>query len=225
MYTDFFYFDIETTSKYGDLSTLKLNDPRGYDLFVKKCEALKDDWGDYDVNELYPQKAPLLSEHGMIVCISYAIFKNGQPQIGSFLNRDSDEESLMNNIKKLFDSVGSKKRICGYNIKNFDIPWITRKLYKYGLDIPSNINTIDKKPWETWNLDIFDVWKSSGKIQRLNPSMDEVAYDLGINSSKTILNGSKIHEYYWIKKDYESIMHYCEQDVKVLIEIAKKMKL
>jgi len=55
--------------------------------------------------------------------------------------------------------------------------------------------------------------------------MDEVAYDLGIESSKKILNGSKIHEYYWVKKDYESIMHYCEEDVKVLIEIAKRMKL
>ena len=226
MYTDFFYFDIETTSKYGDLNTLKLNDKRGYDLFVKKCDSLKEEWKEtHTPEELYPNKAPLLSEHGMIVCISYGIFKNGVAQIGSFLNRDGDEQALMTNIMKLFNSVGSKKRICGYNIRNFDIPWITRKLYKYSLDIPGNINTVDKKPWETWNLDIFDIWKSSGKIQRLNPTMDEVAYDLGIDSSKTTLNGSKIHEYYWVKKDYDSIMHYCEQDVRVLIDIAKKMKL
>ena len=224
MYTDFFYFDIETTSKYGDINTLKLNDPRGYDLFVKKCEVFKDEWKD-PLDILYPAKAPLLSEHGMIICISYGIFKNGVLQIGSFLNRDGNEELLMNNIKKLFDSVGSHKRICGYNIKNFDIPWITRKLYKYGLDVPNNINTVDKKPWETWNLDIFDVWKSSGKIQRVNSSMDEVAYDLGIESSKKIVNGSKVHEYYWIKKDHDSIMKYCELDVKVLIDIVRKMNL
>lgn len=224
MYTDFFYFDIETTSKYGDLNTLKLNDKRGYDLFLKKCVVFKDEWKE-GLEELYPMKAPLLSEHGMIVCISYGIFKNGIPQIGSFLNRDGDEEALMNNIKKLFDSVGSKKRIVGYNIRNFDIPWITRKLYKYGLEIPNNINTVDKKPWETWNLDIFDVWKSSGKIQRINPSMDEVAYDLGIESSKTNMSGSQVHDYYWVRKDYDSIMKYCEQDVRVLIDIAKKMKL
>lgn len=224
MYTDFFYFDIETTSKYGDINTLKLNDPRGYDLFVKKCEVFKDEWKE-PIEKLYPMKAPLLSEHGMIVCISYGIYKNGVPQIGSFLNRDGNEEALMINIKKLFDSVGSKKRIVGYNIKNFDIPWITRKLYKYGLTIPDNINNLDKKPWETWNLDIFDVWKSFGKIQRINPSMDEVAYDLGIESSKANMNGSQVFDYYWVRKDYDSIMHYCELDVKVLIEIAKKMML
>jgi hypothetical protein len=221
MYTDFFYFDIETTSKYPDLETLKRKDHRGYDLFLRKCEVFKDEWKE-PYEQLYPMKAPLMAEHGMIVCVSYGIFKNGVSQIGSFLNRDGDEEALMNNIKKLFDSVGSKKRICGYNIKNFDIPWITKKFYKYGLEIPSNINTVDKKPWETWNLDIFDVWKSSGKIQRVNPSMDEVAYDLGIESSKNILNGSKVHEYYWLKKDYDAIMQYCELD---LIEITKRMML
>jgi len=55
--------------------------------------------------------------------------------------------------------------------------------------------------------------------------MDEVAYDLGIESSKKIVNGSKVHEYYWIKKDYDSIMKYCELDVKVLIDIVRKMNL
>jgi 3'-5' exonuclease len=224
MYKDFFYFDIETTSKYGDINTLKLNDPRGYELFLKKCEVFKDEWKE-PIEQLYPMKAPLMSEHGMIVCISYGIFKNGVLQIGSFLNRDGNEEELMNKIKKLFDSVGNKKRICGYNIKNFDIPWITRKLYKYNLEIPNNIYTVDKKPWETWNLDIFDIWKSSGKIQRVNPSMDEVAYDLGIESSKANMNGSQVHDYYWVKKDYDSIMHYCELDVKVLVEITKRMML
>lgn len=224
MYTDLFYFDIETTTKYKDLETLKNKDPRGYDIFVKKCKVFKDEWTE-PLEELYPMKAPLMSEHGMIVCISYGIFKNGILQIGSFLNRDGNEEKLMNDTKKLFDSVGSKKRICGYNIKNFDIPWITRKMYKYGLDIPNNINTFDKKPWETWNLDIFDVWKSSGKIQRVNSSMDEVAYDLGVHSSKEKMDGSQVYEYYWIKKDYNSIMEYCEEDVKTLVNITKKMGL
>lgn len=224
MYKDFFYFDIETTSKYGDINTLKLNDLRGYELFIKKCEVFKDEWKE-PIEQLYPMKAPLMSEHGMIVCISYGIFKNDVLQIGSFLNRDGNEEELMNKIQKLFHSVGSKKRICGYNIKNFDIPWITRKLYKYNLDIPNNIYMVDKKPWETWNLDIFDVWKSSGKIQRVNPSMDEVGYELGIESSKTNMNGSQVHDYYWIKKDYDLIMNYCELDVKVLVEITKRMML
>jgi hypothetical protein len=55
--------------------------------------------------------------------------------------------------------------------------------------------------------------------------MDEVAYDLGLESSKANMNGSEVHEYYWVKKDYESIMHYCELDVKVLVDITKKMML
>jgi uncharacterized protein YprB with RNaseH-like and TPR domain len=224
MYTDLFYFDIETTTKYKDLETLKEKDKRGYEIFVKKCKVFKDEWVE-PLEELYTMKAPLMSEHGMIVCISYGIFKNDVLQIGSFLNRDGNEEKLMNDTKKLFDSLGSRKRICGYNIKNFDIPWITRKMYKYGLDIPNNINTFDKKPWETWNLDIFDVWKSSGKIQRVNSSMDEVAYELGVPSSKEKMDGSEVYEYYWIKKDYKSIMEYCEEDVTTLVNITKKMGL
>ena len=55
--------------------------------------------------------------------------------------------------------------------------------------------------------------------------MDEVAYDLGIESSKNNLDGSKVHEYYWIKRDNQSIMNYCEQDVRVLVDISRKIKL
>ena len=219
MYTNFFFFDIETTSKYGDFKTLQLNDPRGATLFEKKCERMSDydDWKGKTIDQLYIDKSPLLAEHGKIVCLSFGMFKDeNTPIIRTLIN--DDEEVLMKEIKELLDKVGMKRRICGYNIKNFDLPWITRKLYKYDLAIPQNINIIDKKPWETGIVDIYSYFLKY-------TSMDEVAYDLGITSSKDTLDGSKVHEYYWIRRDSKSIMNYCEQDVRVLIDIAKKIVL
>jgi len=222
MYTNFFFFDIETTSKYGDFNTLKLNDPRGAELFIKKCDRMADfdEWKGKTVEELYVTKSPLLAEHGKIICLSFGMFKDSTsdtPIIRTLIN--DKEEVLMTEIKQLFDKVGkSGKRICGYNVKNFDVPWIIRKLYKYDLEIPSIINVIDKKPWETGIIDLYSYFVKY-------TSMDEVAYDLGIESSKNNLDGSKVHEYYWIKRDNQSIMNYCEQDVRVLVDISRKIKL
>lgn len=219
MYTNFFFFDIETTSKYGDYKTLQLNDPRGADLFAKKCDRMADydEWKGKTIDELYINKSPLLAEHGKIICLSFGMFKDEHtPVIRTIIN--DDESILMGEIKELFDKVGSKRAICGYNIKNFDLPWITRKLYKYDLSIPNNINVIDKKPWETGIVDIYSYFLKY-------TSMDEVAYDLDIESSKNNLDGSKVHDYYWVKRDNKSIMNYCEQDVRVLIDIATKIKL
>jgi len=218
MYTDFFFFDIETTSKYSDFKTLQLNDPIGAELFIKKCKRMSDfdDWKGKTVDELYIDKSPLLAEHGKIICLSFGMFKDNKPIIRTLIN--DDEEVLMKDVKELFDKVNFKRKICGYNIKNFDLPWIIRKLYKYDLDIPLNINVVNKKPWETGIIDIYSYFLKY-------TSMDEVAYDLSIESSKKNLSGDKVHEYYWVRKDNKSIMNYCEQDVRVLIDIAQKIKL
>jgi 3'-5' exonuclease len=223
MYSDFLYFDIETTTKYATLDLLKLNDPRGYDLFLRKCQVMSDFneiWRGGNPEDLYIDKGPLLAEHGKIICLSFGIYKDGAQYIRTFIK--DNEEELMTDIKQFFDKMGGKRRLCGYNIKNFDIPWIIRKLFKYNLGIPMNLNIIDKKPWETGVVDISDIWKLNGKY---NVPMDEVAYELGVESSKGSVGGDKVHHYYYDLNDTKSIMNYCEADVRVIMEIAKRLSL
>jgi hypothetical protein len=38
------------------------------------------------------------------------------------------------------------------------------------------------------------------------------------------VTGNRVHEAYWIDKNIEGIVKYCEKDVVVLIELIKKLK-
>ena len=132
-----FYFDIETTSKYPDLETLKNDDFRGYELFIKKCDRNKlkhADWNK-DENVVYLEKSPLLPEFGKIICFSYAYYNEGDFIVRSLpldipSNLIDYEKILLENVSKLFLKVGqAQKSLCGFNIKGFDIPWLNRKFY------------------------------------------------------------------------------------------------
>ena len=223
MFKNYFYFDIETTSKYIDITEFEKMDKRGYDLFVKK----KDMMFDYDekwtapLSRLYVDKAPILPEYGKIICMSFGMFVNDKLQIRTII--DDDEEKLLNTIKGVLDKVnGTNKRLCGFSIKSFDIPWIVRKMYKYNIQLPHSIDFSGLKPWEIGVVDVYDIWKGSA---RLGASLDEVAYDLGIDSPKKKMSGKDIHSYYWLKKDKASIIEYCESDITCLVDIASKLKI
>ena len=225
MYKDLFFFDIETTSKSPSLFDLKLDDPRGAELFMKKCMKMKQypnsEWSDKPCDELYIDKAPILPEFGKIICMSFGVFTGDKKHVTTII--EDDEKILMKRIAHVFNRASqTKKRLFGFNVKAFDIPWIVRKLYKYDIDIPLCLNFINIKPWEMMVDDLLDIWKGTGKY---NMPMDDVAYDLGIESPKEIMSGEQVHDYYWIRMDTASIVKYCEGDVDCMIKIAEKLNL
>lgn len=225
MFKDYFFFDIETTSKSPTLYDLKIKDERGHDLFIKKCEKLKQyqgsEWADKPCDELYAEKATLLPEFGKIICMSFGMFSDDKKHIMSIV--EDDEKELMIRIAKVFNKASqTKKRLCGFNIKYFDIPWIVRKFYKYNIEIPRSINFFGIKPWEMNMIDLLELWKGTSKY---SVTLDEMAYDLNIESPKKIISGENVHDYYWNKKDIKTIMNYCESDINCMIQIAEKLNL
>lgn len=220
MYKNFFFFDIETTSKKPTFLDLKLDDPVGAKIFENKCSKIKE-WEDQSIDELYVNKSPIFPEHGKIICMSFGMYgEDGKKHIMTVI--DDDEEKLMNKIFKIFNDKIPKKFLCGFNIKNFDIPYIVKKFYKYNIDIPRNLNFNGLKPWEIPVIDLSDIWKGTGKY---GITLEEITYDLDIDSPKKIMSGENVHEFYWLKKDIKSIMTYCEGDVDSMIKIAEKLKL
>jgi len=221
-YKNFFYLDIETTSKFSSIFDLKLDDERGYELFIKKCESMKkfDPEWNKPADELYIEKAPLLPEYGRIICMSFGMFTDEKKNIMTIV--EDDEEVLLRRVAKIITRAGQSKRpICGYNLKIFDIPWIIKKMYKYEIYVPLNLNFTILKPWEINVFDIADIWKGIGKSIS---SLDEVLYDLEIPSKK-IIKGEDVQEFYWTKKDTKTIVAKCENDVNNIIQIAEKLKL
>lgn len=220
---DFLYFDIETVGKHKNLDILKEKEPKLYELLVKKFtnKSDKDKWGgeDMSMSDLYRRMSSIIPEYGKIVCISFGfVDSNGNWKTQSLTG---DEDVIVKNAQDIFEKALERNKIpCGYNIISFDLPYINKKMIKYGVRIPYNILLYDKKPWTLNVFDLCEVWKSTGRYWS---SLDEVTYELGLPSPKNALSGDKVHDTYWNDNDIDKIQKYCEGDILALKNIVEKL--
>jgi len=214
---ELFFFDLETAGQYKDYDTFLDNDERGARLFMSKYEKMN--WCEKyaDVNEAYIENAGIISTYGRIVCISFGYIDNeGNNKISSFYG--DDEQDIVNSFNNLLKKIETKSfNLSGFRINHFDIPWILHKLHKYGIEPANMIYLYDKKPWDLRVVDMSDDWKSRFAWAF---SFDELAYELGVPSPKSNINGSDVHMYYWSGR-VEDVKTYCEKDVEACIEISK----
>jgi hypothetical protein len=222
-YNELLYIDIETAGKYPDLETLKDNDIRGYELFLRKLDRKGVQYTDWkeDPNSVYLSKSSLIPEFGRVVCVSMAIVKDDKVQMISVC--DEDEQFIIEKVHKTLMkfSYNTLYSLCGYYIKGFDIPWLNRKFLEYGLQIPKMLQAFNVKPWEMSIVDIADVWKSNGTLESV--SFDEMLYTLGIESPKSVIAGKDVHNCFWVDKNLNKIKTYCEADVMSCVKAAKKI--
>ena len=216
---ELFFFDIETAGQYKDYGTFLDTDERGAKLFAGKFEKMN--WNEKyaDINEAYLENAGIISTYGRIVCISFGFIDNGGvSKISSYYG--DNEEDIVNSFNNLLKKIETKNfNLSGFRINHFDIPWVLHKLHKYGIEPANMIYLYDKKPWDVRVVDMSDDWK--GRFAWAF-SFDELAYELGINSPKDIINGSDVHKYYWSGR-VEDIKTYCEKDIEACIEVSKKL--
>lgn len=222
-YKNLFYFDIETVGEYKDLLSLKENDNRGYELFLKKYN--NNPWMQErhpNIEDAYLNYSPIFSTYGKIVCISFGYFHNNNPQGYSVLSIYGDNEiDILTKFKDLLEKVSNKRMLLsGYRIKSFDIPWVVHKMNKYQIEPPKIIDIYGKKPWEVMAYDLADEWKFQFKYYC---SFDEVAYELGVDSPKDDIDGSEVHNVYWNEQNLIRIKNYCEKDVLSSMRVAEKM--
>ena len=213
---ELFMFDIETVCQYKDYETFLLNDERGAKLFEGKWERMR--WNEKtSLEESYLEQGGIISTYGKICCISFGyIDSNDQKQIRSFYGEN--EKEIVNNFNELLKKIEKKSfKLSGFRINYFDIPWLLHKLHKYGIEPADIIYLYDKKPWDCRIVDIADDWKIKFAYSY---SLDELAYELNINSPKDNMNGSDVNKYYYEGR-IEEIKNYCEKDVDVSIEVSK----
>ena len=208
------FFDIETCGKHETFNELESKDNEGAHIWEKKCNRLN--YGSPEQG--WKDKVALFPEFGRIVCLSYGVWKDGEIAVSTIAHED--EKTMMKLIANLFHKAGaSGLQPTGWNIKNFDVPWVQRKLLMHGLTIPTSISTFEKKPWETSIIDLKEMWRG---FSSLDVTFEEGAYGLGIPSPKDDIDGSQVHEEYW-KGNTERIKTYCEKDVKTMILMCEKL--
>lgn len=217
------FIDIETVSEYKNFSDLSEIFKK---LWAKKAGSLDKSTDlsiEENINLLYKAKAGIFSEFSKIVCISSGyISPNGKLRIKSFF--DHDEKNLLLNFSQLLKTHYPDTNayyLCGHNIKEFDIPFLCRRMVKHGIFMPNMLDIAGKKPWQTEHLiDTMDLWRF-GDIKNYT-SLELLAATLGIETPKDDIDGSMVGEVYWEENNLERITHYCQKDVVTVARIMMK---
>lgn len=220
------FIDIETVSEfaaYESLSSEMKEFWKSKSRFWMKNEGYQEE----DLPELYQQKAGIYAEFAKVVCISAGIIytkdNKNQLRIKSFFG--DDEKQVLENFSDLLNSnfnKPDKNKICGHNIKEFDIPFLSRRMLINGVKLPEILNIAGKKPWEVMHLvDTMELWKF-GDFKNYT-SLALLATVLGIKSPKDDIDGSMVGRVYYDEHDLDRIVTYCEKDVKTVAQIYLKM--
>ena len=112
---------------------------------------------------------------------------------------------------------GSQNILCGHNAKEFDFPFIARRMIINQIDIPNKLNLFGKKPWEIAHLDTLELWKF-GDYKHFT-SLKLLTKILGIPSPKGDIDGSQVGHVFYVEKDIDRIVTYCEKDVIAVAQV------
>lgn len=214
--------DIETVSEHAEFSTLN----EGWQqLWKEKVQRNLPE--DVTPEEFYPQRAGIMAEFAKVICISVGYFKrDGKAvhlRVKSFYG--DDEKILLQDfigaLQKM-ETNNNKWSFTGHNIKEFDIPFICRRLLINHLSIPPFLDFQNMKPWETNMIDTFQYWRFGDYKQYT--SLKLLAAALNVPSPKDDIDGSMVGDVYWKEKNIERIVTYCQKDVVTTANIVLRFK-
>ena len=205
------FLDIETVSLYKDYKDVPKIEQ---ELFANKTAYKRGE--DITAEEFY-SNAGIWAEFGKVVCISVGYFVNNQLRITSFASKN-EKEMLMDFKKILIHHFNEPKHLlCGHNAKEFDFPFMARRMIVHGIDLPPQLNLFGKKPWEIPHIDTLDLWKF-GDYKHYT-SLKLLTHLLGVPSPKGDIDGSQVGTVFYEEDDLPRIVRYCEQDVLALARV------
>lgn len=176
--------------------------------------------------ELFTERSGIFSEFAKVVCIGFGSF---QLQDGNWKMRlkalsNNNEKQLLQDFCVMLDSFTKfypMLRFCGHNIKEFDIPFLCRRMIINGMGLPTCMQLSGKKPWEISHIDTLEMWKF-GDYKNYT-SLSLLAEVLGIPSPKNDMDGSMVGKVYWQEHDLPRISKYCLQDVLTSARVYLKL--
>ncbi|HWR93919.1 MAG TPA: 3'-5' exonuclease [Flavobacterium sp.] len=213
------FLDIETVPEEENYNAL---DPEMQSLYEQKTQYQRKE--EVTPDEFY-DRAGIWAEFGKIVCISVGYFTNKNDirnfRVTSFFGK---EKKILKDFSNLVDNHFNLPQhvLCGHNAKEFDFPFIARRMIINQIDIPNKLNLFGKKPWEIPHLDTLELWKF-GDYKHFT-SLKLMCKVLGIPSSKGDIDGSQVGHVYYVEKDIDRIITYCEKDVIAVAQIFLRLR-
>ena len=213
------FLDIETVpevEQFSELNTTK------QELWELKSQYQRKD--DFTAEEFY-DRAGIWAEFGKIICISVGYFSNQGDlrkfRVTSFYGEETD---LLKEFKNLLISHFSQAKhlLCAHNGKEFDFPYIARRMIIHGITLPYKLNLFGKKPWEVPHLDTLELWKF-GDYKNYT-SLKLLTNVLGIPSPKDDIDGSEVYSVFYKEKNIDRIIDYCEKDTIAVAQILLRLR-
>ena len=208
--------DIETVPQYSSHDQLPAPMQKLWDLktqYTRKEETAEEFYG----------RAGIWAEFGRIICISVGIFtrsKNTGLRVKSYASHD--EKELLIQFADLLHSQPAGLILCAHNGKEFDFPYICRRMLINGIPFPSQLEIAGKKPWEVNHLDTMELWKFGDYKSYTSLNLLTAIFD--IPTPKDDIDGSQVAHVYWVENDLHRISTYCQKDVVATAQLIRRYR-
>lgn len=213
------FLDIETVPQHQEFSEL---DGTAQLLWEQKTQYQRKD--EFTPEEFY-DRAGIWAEFGKIVCISVGYFAHkGEHRNFRVTSFHGDETQILKQFKQLLQDHFSqvKHLLCAHNGKEFDFPYIARRMVINDINLPYKLDLFGKKPWEVPHLDTMELWKF-GDYKHYS-SLKLLSYVLGIPSPKEDMDGSMVKDVFYKENDIDRIVTYCELDVVTTAQVFLRLR-
>lgn len=215
------FLDIETVSQF---KTFEDADSDTQALWSEKSRNFLND--EFPTTDSIYGRAGIYAEFGKIICISCGIItdRDGQRQLRVKSFYGENEVELLTQFADLLNKHfnHADHLLCGHNGKEFDFPYIGRRMIINGIMLPRILDVAGKKPWEVNHLDTMQMWKFGD--YKSYTSLKLLAHVFGLPTPKDDIDGSQVGQVYWQENNLERIVRYCEKDVVTLAQVFLKMK-
>lgn len=214
----------------GNLMVLDIETVPQYPTFAEVPEHFQELWDaktQYQRKEATPEefydRAGIWAEFGKIICISVGIFLNGKKaglRVKSFAGHE--EKELLMDFSKMLSSQPPSIILCAHNGKEFDFPYICRRMLIHGVPFPPHLQIAGKKPWEINHLDTMELWKFGDFKNYTSLNLLTAIFD--IPTSKDDIDGSQVGHVYWVEDDLPRICTYCQKDVVATAQLIRRYR-
>jgi 3'-5' exonuclease len=213
------FLDIETVPQYSEWELL----PEKHQLLWAKKTQFQREKDEVSAQEYYQDRGGIMAEFGKIICVSCGIITEKNTfRVKSFYGHD--ETKILSDFNELLQTkfASNQHLLCAHNGKEFDFPYIARRMIINQIPLPTILDLHGKKPWEIPLLDTLELWKF-GDYKHYT-SVDLLAEILEIPTPKDEMDGSQVALFYYKKNALEKIKTYCEKDVLTVAQIFRKFR-
>lgn len=214
------FIDIETVPEVASYSLLSEDVQRLWDKKSQWYQGLEE----MTSAEWYEKRAGVLAEFSKVVCIGIGAFQlvDGIQKFKVSALQGHNEKELLQEFSELLSGKMPKHNLCAHNGKEFDYPFLCRRMLVNDVPLPKQLNIQGKKPWEVNLLDTLEMWKFGDR--KNYTSLELLAHLFKIPSPKDDITGADVAQVYHIEQDLQRITDYCKKDVVSLARLFQKWK-